>query len=93
MTIRAEKDVPIQPSPTKSRHIVDLTSFSSKIPKGPRPALDFWQRINILLHPFKRNKEDHRAILPFYPNKKKPRASIIGFLKLPFALLALAFKK
>ncbi len=87
-----QKDVPIRSSASLSRHIVDLTSFSRRAPKGPRPALDFWQRLHVWLSRFRRAKDDPRAIVPFQPDKKPFRASFTGFLSLPFAIFSLAFK-
>ncbi len=87
------KDVPIGSASSVSPHVVDLSSFSRHAPKGPRPELDFEQKISIWWRALMRSKEEHRAIVPFMPHRKAPRVSIIGFLKLPFALLALPFTR
>ncbi len=92
-TEERRKDVPIRPSSSVSPHVVDLSAFSRSAPKGPRPKLSFEQRLNVWFRRLKRAKDDRRAIVPFMPQRKTPRTSIIGFLKLPFALLALPFKK
>ncbi len=91
--IDRHKEVPIHGSSFVSPHVVDLSSFSSKAPKGPRPRLSFEQKLSIWLRAFTRAKDDQRAIVPFMPHKKTKRASIVGFLKLPFAILALPFKR
>lgn len=87
------KDVPIQPSSSVSPHVVDLSAFSKQALKGPRPDLDLGQRLSIFARLFRRRDRSHRSMVPFMPHRKTPRASIIGFLKLPFAMLALLFKR
>ncbi|MFA5854261.1 MAG: DUF4012 domain-containing protein [Patescibacteria group bacterium] len=87
------KGVTIQDSSTMSPHVVDLSAFSKNVPKGPRPNLDFWQKVNVWARVFKRADRSHRSMVPFMPHKKTQHASIRGFLKLPFAMLVLLFKK
>lgn len=87
------KGVPILDSSTMSPHVVDLSAFSDQAPKGPRPNLDLWQKLSVWTRNFKRQDHAHRSMVPFMPHKKAQRASIRGFLKLPFAIMALAFKK
>ncbi len=87
------KDVPIQPSHFVSPHVVDLSAFSKASLKGPRAKLDFWQKLSVWTRVFKRRDRSHRSMVPFMPHKKVQRASIIGFLKLPFAMVALLFKR
>jgi hypothetical protein len=87
------KGVSIRDSSTMSPHVVDLSAFSKNVPMGPRPNLDFWQKVNVWARVFKRADRSHRSMVPFMPHKKTPHASIRGFLKLPFAILALPFKK
>ncbi|WKZ28866.1 MAG: DUF4012 domain-containing protein [Patescibacteria group bacterium] len=87
------KDVPIQPSSTVSPHIVDLSAFSKQAQQGPRPDLDFGQKLSIWMRLFKRRDHSHRSMVPFMPHRKTPRASVAVFLKLPFAMIALLFKR
>lgn len=94
--VRAAKDVPINPTTETSRHIVDLSSFSTRPAQGTRPDLDFEQRISILTHAMRsvstNSEHEHRAFIPNRLGRATRRATLGGFLKLPFALLALPFK-
>lgn len=80
-----------------SPHVVDLTQFSPTRPQEDRADLDLTQRLGILAHAVRsaapRVDDEHRAFMPLRPDRKAPRASIRGFLKLPFALLALPFRR
>lgn len=90
------KEVPIGANAEISRHIVDLTQFSSRPFEGPRPDLDFEQKLSLFAHNVRSATssayDEHRAFMPSRPDRKSTRAPIGGFLKLPFALLALPFR-
>jgi len=90
------KALPIAPSSAFSRHVVDLSPFAQRRVEGPRPDLDFEQKLSVFAHAVRSavtsRPEEHRALLPRDPDARKTRAPIGGFLKLPFALLALPFK-
>lgn len=86
------KDVPIVAHAVASRHIVDLTSFSTRPFQDARPELDFEQKISVFANAVRSREDEHRAFMPSRPDRKSVRAPIGGFLKLPFALLALPFR-
>jgi hypothetical protein len=90
------KDVPIAAGAVASRHIVDLKPFASHATIGPRPDLDFEQKISVFTNTLRSAApsaaDEHRAFMPSRPGRKSARAPIGGFLKLPFALLALPFR-
>ncbi len=89
------KEVPIAASAEVSRHIVDLTPFSRRPSEGPRPDLDFEQKLSVFTHAVRNaapTHDEHRSFVPSRPDRKPYRAPIGGFLKLPFAMLALPFK-
>ncbi|MEK7545997.1 MAG: DUF4012 domain-containing protein [Patescibacteria group bacterium] len=90
------KEIPINAAAQVSRHVVDLTPFSARPSVGPRPHLDFEQKLNVFVHALRSampgDSDEHRDFMPSRPDRKASRASIGGFLKLPFALLALPFK-
>jgi hypothetical protein len=90
------KELAIAANPEVSRHIVDLTSFGSRPFQGPRPDLDFEQKLSVFTHAMRSGApsagDEHRAFMPTRPDRKRTYAPIGGFLKLPFALLALPFK-
>ncbi|HTK60264.1 MAG TPA: hypothetical protein VL283_03620, partial [Candidatus Baltobacteraceae bacterium] len=90
------KEVRIGATADVSPHIVDLTSFSARALQGPRPDLDFEQKLNVFVHSVRSAApaadDEYRSYMPTRPDRKSVRAPIGGFLKLPFALLALPFK-
>ena len=90
------KEVPIAASAEVSRHIVDLTPFAYRPFQGPRPELDFEQKVSVFAHAVRSAAptagDEHRSFTPWRPDRKPVRAPIGGFLRLPFALLALPFR-
>ncbi len=89
---QVERALPIGAASAFSRHIVDLSQASHGRAGGPRPDLDFEQKLSVLAHSVRSaisaQGDDHRAFKP----RRSPRTPLSGFLKLPFFLIALPFK-
>jgi len=90
------KELPIAATAVVSPHIVDLTSFSTKRFQGARPDLDFEQKFSAFTSSVRAAApsvmDEHRAFMPLRPDRKPGGATIGGFVKLPFAMLALPFR-
>lgn len=93
--LKREKPVPIMAAQAISPHVVDLKPAAAP---SERPELDLEQKVSILSHAVRRTfgrEGDEKAggLVPRRPNRKPARASLKGFALLPFALMALPFRK
>lgn len=91
---RREKPVPIMAAQAVSPHVIDLKPWAAPV---ARPDLDLEQKVSVLSHAVRRTfgrEGDEKAggLAPRRP-RKPVHASLKGFALLPFALMALPFRK